>query len=458
MEVGQRDHLFISYAWEDAALAEWLARKLMCVGYAVWIDRFKLLGGDTWPDDIDHAIKERSFRMVHLLSRSSLAKENPSKERQLALTLSKQRKEKFLIPLNVDGISPADIPWQLTDIQYVAFSNWAAGLAELLKTLESSGCPKPYADKGASLAIQSHMPLKVVRDEPERLISNCYAVTRIPEAILRFDCRSGFTRDAAARIGMTKWPCFHISDSRVLSFESPPDEVARQFGFTQKGGSCWKSLDTMEGVRVSTIVKRLTMLAFACIAHRRGLADADGQYWYFTRTDDGGDGWYSFPSYAGPSSRIKLWGKRTVQDEPVLHTLGFAIRLRDDIQDGLCFLVKVRLHLTDALGNVLPREKIPSRRKAVAANWWNHKWLLRQQAIIHHLSEGMDEFCWGGQRSAQVAFSAVPLGCEVRPSLDDAYIDSIGSGGRSEEGVSEEQLDAYYEAMDDDNERDDGTE
>ena len=46
--MSERDHIFISYAWEDAALAEWLARKLMALGYAVWIDRFKLLGGDVW--------------------------------------------------------------------------------------------------------------------------------------------------------------------------------------------------------------------------------------------------------------------------------------------------------------------------------------------------------------------------------------------------------------------------
>ena len=39
-----RDHIFISYAWENVALAEWLARKLLAAGYAVWIDRFKLLG------------------------------------------------------------------------------------------------------------------------------------------------------------------------------------------------------------------------------------------------------------------------------------------------------------------------------------------------------------------------------------------------------------------------------
>ena len=63
-----RDHLFISYATEDAALADWFARRLASAGYAVWYDRFKLLGGEPWPQDIEAAIDQRTFRMLALIS------------------------------------------------------------------------------------------------------------------------------------------------------------------------------------------------------------------------------------------------------------------------------------------------------------------------------------------------------------------------------------------------------
>ena len=43
-----RDHLFISYAGEDGSLAEWLTLKLTREGYAVWCDRVKLLGGESY--------------------------------------------------------------------------------------------------------------------------------------------------------------------------------------------------------------------------------------------------------------------------------------------------------------------------------------------------------------------------------------------------------------------------
>ena len=71
------EHLLINYATEDWALAEWLTRKLTAEGYRVWCDRFKLLGGESYPKEIDDAIKNRTFRMLSLLSRASLTKPNP---------------------------------------------------------------------------------------------------------------------------------------------------------------------------------------------------------------------------------------------------------------------------------------------------------------------------------------------------------------------------------------------
>jgi len=60
----KRDHLFISYAWEDANLAEWLSLKLISQGYKVWCDQIKLLGGESYPSDIDNAIKNNTFRVL----------------------------------------------------------------------------------------------------------------------------------------------------------------------------------------------------------------------------------------------------------------------------------------------------------------------------------------------------------------------------------------------------------
>ncbi|MBI5851773.1 MAG: toll/interleukin-1 receptor domain-containing protein [Planctomycetes bacterium] len=57
-----RDHLFVSYASEDAAFAQWPTLRLTAAGYKVWCDQIKLLGGESYPVDIDAAIWTRKFR------------------------------------------------------------------------------------------------------------------------------------------------------------------------------------------------------------------------------------------------------------------------------------------------------------------------------------------------------------------------------------------------------------
>ena len=123
-----RDHLFISYAVEDAALADWLARRLASLGYAVWYDRFKLLGGEPWPQDIEDAIDQRTFRMLAPISHASKDKRNPTGERKKGEAVGQRLKlADFVIPLNVN-LATSDVPWDLMGTQYIDFAHsWAKG-------------------------------------------------------------------------------------------------------------------------------------------------------------------------------------------------------------------------------------------------------------------------------------------------------------------------------------------
>jgi hypothetical protein len=86
---------------------------------------FKCWAGESFPKVIDHAIKTRTFRLIALLSRHSLAKPNPLKERTLALAISRRRNIDFMIPLNVDGLKPDELEWDYTDLTYIPFQDWA---------------------------------------------------------------------------------------------------------------------------------------------------------------------------------------------------------------------------------------------------------------------------------------------------------------------------------------------
>jgi len=164
-----RDHLFISYATEDWPFVEWLTLRLTAEGFKVWCDRLKLLGGESYPRDIDEAIKNRTFRFLAVLSHSSIKKTNPLKERTLALNLSRERKENFVIPINLDGISPTDLDWTVSDLTFIPFHlSWAEGLAQLLKLLEASEAPKGFAE-GRSAATAWFEAQGLVLPKRERL-------------------------------------------------------------------------------------------------------------------------------------------------------------------------------------------------------------------------------------------------------------------------------------------------
>ena len=183
MSQDQRDHLFVSYASEDYELAEWLTLKLTAEGYKVWCDKIKLLGGESYPRDIDIAIKERTFRLLALLSQHSIRKPNPLKERTLALNISRERAIDFLIPLNVDGLSPTRLDWMTSDLTFIPFhESWASGFAQLLEKLDSIGAPRQGLN-GREAVCQWFAARGSVLEKPERIWTNLLEVREIPRTL-----------------------------------------------------------------------------------------------------------------------------------------------------------------------------------------------------------------------------------------------------------------------------------
>src|ERR1019366_314774 len=186
MTEDQGSHLFISYASEDGDLAEWLTLKLIAEGYEVWCDRVKLLGGESYPRDIDDAIKRRTFRLLHLLSRSSQDKPNPAKERTLALNIGRERHIDFLIPLNVDGLRAVELNWMTSDLTFIPFDeSWAVGFAALLKKLRAINAPRPVAGTGLQQIANWYQAQDLPDTRDELLLSNRLEVTGIPSTVHR---------------------------------------------------------------------------------------------------------------------------------------------------------------------------------------------------------------------------------------------------------------------------------
>ncbi|RYZ88677.1 MAG: toll/interleukin-1 receptor domain-containing protein, partial [Proteobacteria bacterium] len=181
-----RDLIFISYAYEDEVFARWLARKLAFYGYGVWLDQMKILGGESWVEEVEVAITECSIRVLAILSKSSITKANPRKERTKALDLGRSLGiSDFLLTLNLDGTKP---DWTISDISYISFrESWAHGLRRVLKKLQSINAPQIHAQNIGIAASTLETGGELMLNEPETVSSNWLPFLNLPQALKVFD-------------------------------------------------------------------------------------------------------------------------------------------------------------------------------------------------------------------------------------------------------------------------------
>lgn len=140
-----KDVLFISHANpDDNEFTRWLSLKLASLGYHVWSDVTRLLGGEDFWRDIERAIRENSVKFLYVLSRDSNQREGSLLELKVAHDVrKKERLHDFIIPLHIDDLPFNEINIQLANLISVDFSkSWATGLKQLVAKLEKEHVPK----------------------------------------------------------------------------------------------------------------------------------------------------------------------------------------------------------------------------------------------------------------------------------------------------------------------------
>lgn len=390
-EAMERDHLFVSYATEDAALAEWLTLKLTGAGYRVWCDRVKLLGGESYPRNIDAAIEMRSFRMLALTSRSSKSKDNPVKERTKALALGRQRNEDFLIPLRVDDISAAELDWMTSDLTWIDFShNWADGYRQLLKRLESLAAPRTMPNGAGAVARWYDRP-DVIRNEAERLHSNLLRL-EIPTALRRLHMQN-----ALALKPPDQWPLRWQGTDTVWAFELPEIELAAET--VTVSDLAWNPQPGEISIRLSDVVAELARKhAFRACVERGLKLTPDGQSVYFPSGMFERDR-LTYASYTGKSNWVQVAGVRSFRTSAEVQKSMYhlALGLRPNLWQWPepMMELQLRLHLTDEQGDPLDDKVAFRRRKKIVHFWFNHQWLARLQAVVSWLSGGAESIDLG---------------------------------------------------------------
>jgi hypothetical protein len=444
LDPSQQDHLFISYAWENCALADWLVRQLTAHGYRVWCDRFQMLGGEPFPKVIDEAIKTRTFRLVAILSRDSLQKPSPRKERTLSLNLGREWGVDFMIPLNADGLKPSELPWDYSDLTYIAFEDWAAGLDQLLRALAKAGAPRPLTeDQGRRFAVETFLPQHVIEHRREVLYTNCFAFERIPERLRLISWQAGKRRPDLDGLS-TVWPYYALADGRVVAFSPPPPEIPSD-SYAIGCDVSWRELDVYEGARLRDIVSNLLWQSIAGTLVRRGLKrDPEKGLFYFPR----GVVLKNKIRYIGRRGRktwVSVLGEKRFRDKPYRYYLAPDFQIRQDLGQDFVAQMKVRVFLTDARGKRFDPSTTVARRKHLASTWFNHHWLNRVLAIASYLAKGRSRIVLLDKEDPVVLFAA-PISGEVNCAINEASlkllrqeIAATSTGWEDDEDESEEQ-------------------
>lgn len=378
-------HLFISYAVENAVLARWLARKLAARGHPVWFDQMKLLGGEPWPQTIDDAIKNRTFRMLALISEHSLRKQKPTGERTLAQRIAEQRKiPDFLIPLKVDG---SELDWLTTTVSYISFTHgWADGWRALLKKLDSISTPRSLVNAAPLAASSFPRGEDLVNDTGEQLFTNIIRVKSFPNILRVFRIAGSVESEDWKRLQRT-WAFYEITKDALVALIPPPAEFADRIKPTPE--QClWTDCESFRNVRARDIAASLIMKVLArrltkagCLEHPN--PKLTGTFFVPATFVEGGK--FSFNGFRGRKTWLLIRGKVTFRRaagvrEVNFHHFAFRLRLARGLGRAFHVQLTPTLVFFDEKGNPILDKSVGSRRRRMTKMWYNDKWLNRLMA------------------------------------------------------------------------------
>jgi hypothetical protein len=110
--------IFISYAREDYETVENLYRSLEDRGYAPWMDKRDIIGGEDWERSITRAVRQSDFFLFCASTRSVNKRGLIQREIKEALSLWKEKLEDdiFFLPVRLE---PCDMPDSIRRFQWI---------------------------------------------------------------------------------------------------------------------------------------------------------------------------------------------------------------------------------------------------------------------------------------------------------------------------------------------------
>ena len=388
----ERDLLFISYAYEDQIFAYWLGRKLASFGYGVWIDKLKILGGESWVASVEEAITDRSFRVLAILSKDSIKKANPTNERTKALGVGKKLGiTDFLMTLNLDGTEP---DWTLSTISYISFrESWADGLRRVLKKLQSLEAPRIHTGKRGLVAQSLETGSELLEPEAEPLVCNWLPIPNLPEILKIFDT-SRLSKDE-----IRSWPHVEVAPNRVAAFFGPGGDIASKVTETREAHS-WPSVDHIRTLEAQHVVTNILNQAINQMLGAAGVLFCQETKLHYIPDGFRGESLVRYTDTDAVSHYIKIRGTRTIRKpagppEVVTHRPAIRSRARRIAANQYVVELTPAVALFDSSGHPITGRGVGPRRKKVTQWWFNQKWRQRFLIFAQILREQSLKMGWG---------------------------------------------------------------
>ena len=464
-----RDHLFVSHSNpEDNEVALWLSLRLAALGYCVWCDLTRLLGGEDFWQDIEVAIRNNTAKFLFVLSRSSNSKPGPLQELQVASTVMRTSiLSDFIVPILVDDLPHSETNIQLSRINAIDFSNWASGLRQLLEKLELDGVPKhPLANANAvSEWWLEHRFLPSVISSPEVYLTNWHRATRTPESIYIHTIKKS---DIGRLSVPSPLPYPAIQHGQYLiTFASAPELAAALSPVVSIVESAQLPTQQMLDGGELPILRRRSdaQNLFVRLLDSAWLSNVRSMKLPTYELSDGLPFFY-FPLGFSEGERVRFLGvdnrltyrvlvgvrtRRSASTElPTKAYWHFGLRAKPLLSPFVGFALRPHVVFSDDGRTPWPsKARLHTARRTWCKDWWNADWRDRILASVEWLSQGQDSIELQVASDRTLAIAKAPLELTSPVSYLDPEPSLIDDLESTEEHL-EDDVDRYEEPVESD--------
>jgi hypothetical protein len=433
--LADRKVVFISHANPEAnAITAWYGARLTAMGYEVWTDLTRLLGGEEMWLDIDEVLRWNARKVIALLSRDAVTPSKDGVRAELDRAHIYRRKlgdRRFIVPILVDDVAYDQLPPTIGNRTVIrGTNNHAAALARVIQIFEEDNVPRNAAPASDALLRWQRVlaPSEtMIEAERDSLISNWYELRSLPSKIHFYEINRPLSNALAEPAQLAKehpLPCAHYL-RRLVAFapwdalqepmvEHTPVKLEHTMDLETflSGGDEKIRIDYKESGKLAVSLLRR---AFDGMAKARGLlpyslSERKSCWWM----PDGvlPENRSEFVRESGLPGWRKLTGKYTLRNH--VWSWHFGVNGVPIIGDTPRIRIAPHLIYTDPEGKLATTAEF---RRSHAKLWFNAKWRDLMYAMMAYLADGKDHVSipLGGDAMVALAASPMTLTLDVRP-------------------------------------------